>query len=283
MAPKTNAAAINIDTASHERRGNLIDRGRLIGMGTHLLRLSVCALGLMLVGSVGTAAAQEPQLPVGESKGVRLVRQHGTLRYVFTKRAEGLRKRIAGKRVTASCTDLPNAERLGSSITGGGTETLRMPRRGRVLRTGDLSSWDYCRLWLPSRVVGHGQERHRNSRKLLVSIPLTQQGAVLLDEQAKTGLLVYILMTAGSLADERHVTTWPSASELIEHLDSPFTMVALANPQDSPPPGAVGYYSDAQQHVAVAILSATGRRLFIEFEADDVIHTNTSLYDDNWS
>jgi hypothetical protein len=230
----------SIGTASHERRRNLTDRSRLIDMGSHLLRLSACALGFMLVGGVGTAAGQEPQLPVGESNGVQLVRQHGTLRFVFTERAEKLRRRIAGKRVTVSCTDLPKVEHLIFNSTGGGGETLRMPRRGRVLRTGDLS-------------------------------------------QAKTGLLVYILLAAGSLADERHVTTWPSVSELIEHLDNPVTIVALADPQDSPPPGPVGYYSDAQQHVAVAILSATGRRLFIEFETDDVIHTNTSFYDNDWS
>ena len=38
-------------------------------------------------------------------------------------------------------------------------------------------------------------------------------------------------------------------------------------------PGRIGYYSDGALHVAVVIVSGSGRRLFIEHE-NDVLHTN---------
>ena len=46
----------------------------------------------------------------------------------------------------------------------------------------------------------------------------------------------------------------------------------------TPPTGAVGYWSDGARSVAVAILSASGRRLFIEFSEDDVLRTNVAGY-----
>jgi hypothetical protein len=54
-------------------------------------------------------------------------------------------------------------------------------------------------------------------------------------------------------------------------------VVALANPADTPPQEAIGYYSDGQQHVAAVAVSASGRRLFVEHEGD-VLHTNVAGY-----
>ena len=51
----------------------------------------------------------------------------------------------------------------------------------------------------------------------------------------------------------------------------------LASPADTPPPGRIGYYSDGALHVAVVIVSGSGRRLFIELEPDDVLHTNVGF------
>ena len=52
----------------------------------------------------------------------------------------------------------------------------------------------------------------------------------------------------------------------------------LASPADTPPPGTVGYYSDGAEHAAAVTLSAAGRRLFIEVDADDVLRTNVARY-----
>ena len=56
------------------------------------------------------------------------------------------------------------------------------------------------------------------------------------------------------------------------------SVVALASPSDTPPSGSIGYYSDGAQHVAAVVLSATGRRLFFEFDADETVRTNVIGY-----
>ena len=63
-------------------------------------------------------------------------------------------------------------------------------------------------------------------------------------------------------------------------LDEPLSLpvVALASAGETPPAGAVGYWSDGARRVAVAVLSASGRRLFIEFSEDDVLRTNVAGY-----
>jgi hypothetical protein len=58
----------------------------------------------------------------------------------------------------------------------------------------------------------------------------------------------------------------------------PLPIVALASPADTPPPGSVGYYSDGARHAAAVVLSAAGRRLFVEVDADDVLRTNVAMY-----
>lgn len=235
---------------------------------------------LLFALAADTAAAQEQvQLPVGESKGVRLVRQHGALAFVFTKRADRLHRRIAGKTVLVSCTDLEEERHLGGQTVQNGFQKERVPRKGRVLRTGDLSSWDYCRLYLPARTVKHPHNGTEHiSRRELVAIPLTQTGAVRLDGQRKVLRLTILLELAGLIADERHTTNWPTFEQLPARARDALKIVALADPADSPPPGTIGYYSDGQQHAAAVILMATGRRLFIEFDADDVYRTNTLQY-----
>jgi hypothetical protein len=56
------------------------------------------------------------------------------------------------------------------------------------------------------------------------------------------------------------------------------TLVELAGPGDSPPSGRYGYYSDGHEQIAVVALSASGRRLFIERSAGDVLSTNVAGY-----
>jgi hypothetical protein len=53
--------------------------------------------------------------------------------------------------------------------------------------------------------------------------------------------------------------------------------VALGAPSDTPPAGAVGYYSDGAQHAAAVVLSASGKRLFLE-QNGDVLHMNIAKY-----
>jgi hypothetical protein len=223
---------------------------------------------------LASAGAAEAQLPVGEADGVRVVRERGAIVVVFTERAAGLYRRIAGKRVSVLCWEFTE-----DGVNGGGAP-LRAPKRRRPLRTGDLTrGMDYCRVWLEARTVRRNGRRLRRSREVIVSIPLTQRGAVFLDEQEKALSLQGLLLVVG--LEERNADNWPTAAQLLasrigRRLGS--RLVALENPTDTPATGTVGYYSDGEQHVVVATVSASGRRLFIEYEADGVLRTNVAGY-----
>jgi hypothetical protein len=233
---------------------------------------TVAALLLLVLPS--SVAAQAP-LPVGETDGVRVVRDRGGgIVVVFTKRAEKLRRKVAGKRVTVGCTEfMPDA-------TFSGEVTQRAPRRGRRIRTGDRTrGMDYCRVWLAARTIRRRGEQITRSRELVVSIPLTQEGAVFLDEESKVRLMFGLVVVSAFEARDRNRTGYFTPAELLEAFPrlARLPVVALATPSDTPPAGAVGYYSDGAEHVATVALSTPGRRLFLEFNGD-VLHTNVAKY-----
>ena len=222
-----------------------------------------------------TAAARE--LPIGEADGVRVRADRGAVAVVFTPRAARLYRKIANRKITIACTDLPARINLGGTATRSAGESFRAPPRRRTLRTISMAArdFDYCRVWL-----------ERKPRELVVSVPLTQAGAVHLDEQVRAGDLRTLLELAGLLADERRSVNWPTPGELFgaEFGGRPLRdvcprpLVALDSPAGTPPVDAIGYYSDGSAHVAAVILSAAGRRLFIEFDADEAVHTNVAGY-----
>jgi hypothetical protein len=249
-----------------------------------LKALTGIAVALVLLAAPSADAAQTT-LPVGEAHGVRIVREHGAIVVVFTQDAARLYRRIAGRVVMVYCTgpvDDPPATTGGGrafSEEASGGVRMRAPKRGRRLVTGDLTrGMDYCRVWLAARTVRQGGERHRIGPRLIVSVPLTQTGAVFLDEQSKAFRLVYVLLTASLVSEREHVVGWPTYELLrssgYRKLVKRF--VRLDGPTDTPPAGAIGYYSHGRD-VAVAILSRSGRRLFIE-SAGDVLSTNVGNY-----
>jgi hypothetical protein len=253
----------------------------------------VAAAVMVLLLAPSTSTAQGA-LPVGESNGVRIVRERGALVVVFTKRAAKLYRRIAGRLVEVDCTDKqprrPGPPRAYAFLTppnpgeiteeSGGGVTMRAPKRRRKLVTGDLTrGTDYCRLWLVPRTVSRDAERRRRERRLIVSVPLTQTGAVFLDEESKALQLLRWLSLAGLVANELKVRGWPSYAQLVDQLPSEVRhrLVSLASPADTPPARTIGYYSDRNEHVAFVIVSKSGRRLLFEL-AGDVLTTNVAEY-----
>jgi hypothetical protein len=231
-----------------------------------------------------SAVAQTPQLPLGQADGVRIVREHGAIVVVFTARAERLWRRVAGRRVSVLCEERSGPDAFGfEEIAGGGT-TMRAPRRGRRVRTGDLTrGMDVCEVWLEARTVTRNGERRRLRRELIVTIPLTQQGAVRLDEHDRARELFGIIALASANAGLHGLDGYPTPEAFVDHLRAlkpalGLSVVALPSPSDTPPAGSIGYYSDGAQHVATVVLSATGRRLFLEFDVDQVIRTNVLGY-----
>jgi len=142
---------------------------------------------------------------------------------------------------------------------------------------------DLCRVWLPPRTVTRNGERRRYGRKLIVAIPLTQRGAVRLDERARAHALVTLLSIAVVLPRREGFDRYATSAELVAYLPLlrrplKLSVVPLASPSDTPPVGSIGYYSDGAQHVAAVVVSATGRRLFFEADVDNVIRTNVIEY-----
>lgn len=241
------------------------------------LARAVALTALLSLVAVPSAGAQ---LPVGEADGVRIFRQHGIV-VKFTAQGEKLRRRVAGHRITVMCTDLPAVtESFGSYVISNGGGTYRMPKRGRALRTGDLTrSLDYCRVELV---------RRRRSDERIVSVPLTQVGAVYLDEEGKAAELLELLLFAGFAAERLRLEAYPTYPQLEQFIvsrpDGPSrqrfsnVLVGLASTSDTPPVGKLGYYADGRERVVVAVVSASGRRLFIESEPDSILRSNVTGY-----
>jgi len=231
------------------------------------------AVAVVLLLAPPATLAQAP-LPVGEVNGVRVVREHGAVVVIFTAKAAKLYTRIAGKQVQVSCTEMTEG---GSN---GGRVGLRAPARRGKLVTGDKTrGMDYCRVWLaPHTLTRHG-ERTRVGRLLIVSVPLSQKGAVFLDEETKVTELVGVLAVAGIVKERQKLPGYPTHAQLIQRFPKAAgEVVALAAPGDTPPAKKVGYYSDGQEHIAVVTLSTSGRRLFVEAGADDFLSTNVAQY-----
>jgi hypothetical protein len=236
--------------------------------------IALAVLVLLALAAPSAATAQGPE-PLRPADGVRLVRERGALVVVFAKRAERLWKRVAGRRVDVHCTQ------LFEDGTGSGNNPVRAPKRGRRIRTGDGSrGWDYCRLWLEARTVERDGRRRRVQRRLITSLPLTQEGTVFLDNQYNAFLLMGVLTISELSAENRGRDGYLTPDELMQ-LANPQPgepdLAVLPSPSDTPPAGAIGYYSDGAQHAAVVILSAAGKRLFFEVNGD-AVHTNVLRY-----
>jgi hypothetical protein len=224
------------------------------------------ALSLLLLPS---AAVAQTELPVGEAHGVKVGRDaRGAIVVVLSPK---LHKRFAGKELIVSCTRLDDD----GSLTG--PEVVEVPERSRRLVTGDRNrKLDYCRVWRP-------RTKHA-AKRILVSVPLTQKGAVFLDEERKTRTMFGVLSLADVAAEKLKLDGSPTYDQLITAVPrraqaelSKF-VVALPAPTAAPPPHKVGYYGDGTEQVAVAIVSAAGRVLFWRFGPDDVVSTNVLGY-----
>lgn len=244
-------------------------------------RRRAAALAAALISCAAAAPAGAATLPVGEADGVRIEPARSGLVVDFTKRAAPLYKRIAGKRVEIECTRIATGGGFGISAgDSSGAMSMRAPKARTPLRTGQTTRGDdFCRVWLASRTTRRGS----SSRQLIVSIPLTQKGAVRLDEERTATMMLSVLVFAGELADTRRPPVYPTPAQLVERLQARFraarrSVVALDSADATPPADTVGYWSDGAGHVAVVALSAQGRRLFAEFAPDDVVSTNVAQF-----
>jgi hypothetical protein len=244
-------------------------------MTTSLPRLlTATGLALALLAPSAAHAQTQTDLPVGEAHGVRLVVDHGGLVLIFSHRSAKLREQINSRYAWMDCTE------LGEFFSNGFGGNLDVPAHGRRVSTGfDSSNADFCRFFLRSHTIKRHGSRQHVSRRVLFSIPLTQAGAVYLDEESKAGDMFTISLLASLVKQDQKLPGYPSYAQLVqEYPKLTKVVVQLPAPGDSPPPKRIGYFSDGQEHVALAILSASGKRLFIEESAGDVLSTNVSAY-----
>jgi hypothetical protein len=231
--------------------------------------------------STTAQAGAAPVLPTGEARGVRVVRRNGAIVVVFTRRAARLYRRVAGRLVSVLCTELPDPDARGLVSVNTGGATIRAPKRRRPLRTGDgTRGLDYCEVSLPPRTVRRGSGRERVPRRVIVAVPLTQRGAVHLDERSKARRLLLLAFVVDLVRTGLGTDDYPTFTELqgFPQLTGRFRLVPLAAPTDTPPAGSIGYFSDGAEHLALVVVSASGRRLFVELAPDRVIHTNVAEY-----
>jgi hypothetical protein len=237
--------------------------------------IAVTALALALLAPSAANGQTPTDLPVGEARGVRLVRgDGGGLVLIFSQRSAKLRQRINSPYAWLSCT------RLGEFFGTGSSGNLDVPRHGLRVRTGfDPGPADFCRFFLRAHTVERDGMRQRVPRRILFSIALTQAGAVYLDEESKTATMLTVSLLAGLEKDERKLDGELTYAQLIDAYPKlARAVVALPAPGYSPPPRRVGYYSDGQEHTVLAMLSASGKRLFIERSAGDVLSTNVATH-----
>jgi len=221
---------------------------------------------------VPTAAGAQVELPVGEADGVRVVREHKAIVIVFTKPADRLYKRIAGKSVVVECSNVPNR----NGVSSGGSERVRAPRRPHRLVTGEASRRiDYCTVSLPAHTVRRpGRRLRRVAARQLVAIPLTQEGAVYLDREEKSKSIFGVLLAADSVAVRLKLDGFPTYAQIVDRYPKlSRVVVALPAPEAVPPPGKVGYFYDGASRLTIAAVSALGTRLFIAWDGD-VLSTN---------
>lgn len=206
-----------------------------------LKRLSLVGFLLALPLAAPPTASAETQIPPPEA-GVRARLVDGTI--ASMRFSPSLFRELAGKRVVIACTEMSTSDGPGITSEGIGSEAFRMPKRRRVVRRFVGRGYDYCTL--------------RAKRRHIVTFATSERGAIVVDEQYRTYLMLTVLSS--------------------EAARSALPVVPLASPSDTPPAGSIGYYSDGGEHAAVVMLSDAGRRLFVEVNADDVLYTNVARY-----
>lgn len=211
------------------------------------------------------AAAQAADLPL-EQQGVRAQNTSNGVKIVFGPKAKGLYKKIAGRKVTIECATVPPTDGpvLGrDSENDGLSASLVAPKQRRPLRLGERGRTRYDTCEVQARRTKKRKGGSEEVRIVLdLALPLTQRGAVFLDEREVATVLEFALAL---FAPRKGQTNYRTTDEVRGRIDQAFV---LEDPSGTPPPRFVGLYSDGVQHAAVVAVTASGRRVFIDVNGD---------------
>jgi hypothetical protein len=211
-------------------------------------------VALALVAALAMAAPAAAQDPL-EVRGVRAANApSGGVTITFTSRAAKLYRRVAGRRTIVRCQAVDTSGPLLLPLDRADElfQDERAPRTRRPLRIRGTAQYDVCEL----TVLRRGAKR-----VLSLSLPVTPAGAAYLEARRLGNRMVAVMIFAASLGAGG---AYPAAEKVAA--DVPRLLV-LAAPADSPPPGRIGLYSDAAQHVTVVGVTSAGVRLYIDAAA----------------
>jgi hypothetical protein len=235
--------------------------------------LLVTVLAALLAPSAAAAA----DLPLTVD-GVRATQGSGGVKIVFGPKAKGLYKKIAGRKVTVDCETVLRTDGpvLGRDDGGGEglTSVLVAAKKRRALRLGERSGrFDTCRL--SARRTKKLKNGGKEVRIVLdLRVPLTQKGAVFLDESRMAIVLDDAL---GLVEPAKGQTNYRSAQDGIASAGGEGGIVVLDSPDATPPADRLGLYSDGVAHAAAVAVTKAGRRVFIEVDGDALKTNLTSV------
>ena len=199
-----------------------------------------------LVLLVAPSQRRQTKLPVGEAGTACGVRGSAARWSSSSHTAPRKPRTIAGRVVTIDCPVLEPRGRPPRAGTGGldpisGKGAARRARndtcaeaRPEVRRAGPPRAGTTA--WSRLRPSGATAATPQSPGRV---VPLTQTGAVYLDEEAKARTLVEVLIGASLVGERRQLSGWPTYALLrdwgFRKLGDRF--VSLANPTDTPPAG----------------------------------------------
>jgi hypothetical protein len=244
-----------------------------------MARVKIRALCLTLLASAcfapaANAAVADSLLPFYDAAdGVRVVkRPSGEYVIRFDAKAARIYRTIAGKRTEIGC-GWP--ARDGDALSGGGGSVStghRIPRRRGPVRLGISDDIQYC--WIATRRNKREsclQSERTSDQCVRVAVALRPEGAAYLDRRARTIELAFASTMLGAALTPEFKVPGKTTLERMRTLLGP-DVVELATPEDSPPAGTLGYWSQGESF-AIAVLLADGTRRFVRIQ-DGVFSTN---------
>lgn len=239
--------------------------------------LRLCLMALVGLVLAAPAAAAPTRLHTGSTRYVRLVhlRDRGLSIGLTAQGRKKFRRVLRGYVLDATCTTLGKSiQGTTQSTQSGGAESTFGPG-GRLTYHVLLDRHaDFCDIGRARQTITRRSERTTGvPGPPLDSIALTQKGAAYLDEDQVTQKIFATLDVAQAFAHRDPAGRFPPAQKIAARFRG--KVIALGSPEDSPPAGGIGFYSDGANHAEAVALSALNQRLFIDSNAG-VLSTNAA-------
>jgi hypothetical protein len=220
--------------------------------------LPITAAVAALAVAAPTAGAAQPVLD-GEGMTATRTGKRVVFHFADTARGRSAFRRVAGREVMIKCESTPDPTGDGlTTVVGSSENIVRVPKRRGPISVVGLS--DASMRWCSLRV------KRASSVETVAVLGVTAEGRTYVDRVFTAGLLFFTGFV-GEKTDRSIAAVVGAGKGLI---------VALDGPDGTPPQGRVGYWTDGQRTVSVAV-AKDGYRLFLEV-AGDAVRTNALPY-----